>query len=71
MLNFETDPGTGVLFIGFVTFLILGFVTLTGTWALVLWIAIALIGFFLLYAVGIRLAKWARGEHQFRAPERE
>lgn len=71
MMELETDPGTGLLFIGLAVFVVLGFLLLTGTWAIIIWVAIGLVAAFVLYSVGARLSKWARGEYQFRSPERE
>lgn len=66
MIDLETDPGTGLLFIGLAAFVVLGFLTLTGTWALIIWVVIGLVVAFGVYALGTRLSKWARGEYQFR-----
>lgn len=71
MIDLETDPATGLLFIGLAVFVVLGFLTLTGTWALIIWVVIGLVAAFILYAIGARLSRWARGKHQYRAPERE
>lgn len=70
MIDLETDPGTGLLFIGLAVFVVLGFLTLTGTWALIIWVVIGLLAAFILYAIGVRLSKWARGEYQFRSSDR-
>lgn len=73
----EADPGTGILFLGLVTFIILGLFTLSGAWALAIWVVIGLLAAFVIYFVGIRLAKWARGEWSPRSsgssgpPERD
>ncbi|MUV87024.1 hypothetical protein GJ631_10705 [Natronomonas sp. CBA1123] len=61
-MQIETDPGTGLLFFGTVAAIALGVITLTGTWALVIWVAIVLVGTLGVYAIGTRVARWARGD---------
>ena len=63
-MQIETDPGTGLLFFGTVAAITLGVITLTGTWALVIWVAIVLVGTLVVYAVGTRIARWARGDRR-------
>lgn len=58
----EADPGTGLLFIGLVVFIVLGLLTLSGAWAVGIWVLIGLVAAFVVYFIGVRLAKWARGE---------
>lgn len=61
-MEIETDPGTGLLFFGTVAAIALGVITLTGTWALILWLGIVLLGALGVYAIGTRIARWARGD---------
>lgn len=69
-MDIETDPGTGILFFGTVAAIILGLVTLTGTWALVIWVALVLLAAVAVYAVGTRIARWARGDRPKRGSTR-
>lgn len=62
MIEVETNPGTGILIALFVAFVILGFATLTGTLAIVMWLLIGVVGLFLGYAGMTRALQWARGE---------
>lgn len=64
LIDLETDPGTGLLFIGFVVFIVLGLLTLSGTIALLLWAAIGIVVALGLYGVGVRVTKWLRGESE-------
>jgi len=67
MFEIETDPGTGVLMALFVVFLIIGFATLTGLGAVVLWVLLGAIGFVLSYALWMRVQQWARGQRGGRS----
>lgn len=77
MSYIETDPGTGVLFVGVVLFALLGFLTLTGTWAIIIYLALLGVVALALYFVAVRVVKWGRGESSRRgrrrdiSPERE
>jgi len=61
-MEIETDPGTGLLFFGTVAAIALGVITLTGTWALLLWLGIVLLAALAVYAIGTLIARWARGD---------
>jgi uncharacterized membrane protein YesL len=66
-MDIETDPGTGLLFFGTVAFIIIGLITLTGAWALILWVGLVLFGALVAYAIGTRIARWARGDRPKRS----
>jgi hypothetical protein len=61
-MQIETDPGTGLLFFGTVAAIILGVITLTGMWALVIWLGIVLLAALAVYGIGTHVARWARGD---------
>lgn len=62
MIDVETNPGTAVLVALFGAFVLLGFATLSGTLALVIWLAIGTVALVLAYAGLTRVAQWARGQ---------
>jgi len=62
MIDVETNPGTAVLVALFGAFVLLGFATLSGTLALVIWLIIGVIALIVSYALLTRLAQWARGQ---------
>jgi NADH dehydrogenase FAD-containing subunit len=62
MIDLNTNPGPLVLIGLFTAFVILGFATLSGTVALLIWVIALVIVFLLAYAILSRVAQWARGE---------
>lgn len=62
MIELDMNPGSGILLVSLVAVIVLGFMTLTGTFALAIWIVFALVAAAVVYGLGKRIAARLRGD---------
>lgn len=58
----ETDPGTALLFVAVIAFILLGLLTLSGLLAQLIWVFIILVVAFVVYFAVVRFVRWGLGK---------